>query len=385
MLPSKRVLTDLVGSVYEAAGDVSLWEAFLGRLAQTTRAESAALVVHELGPELHSLAAAWMVDPEASRLYQQHYGAVDVWALRGRCKPPGYVCTSESLCSLEEMAGTEIYNDFMVRFGITHGMFGCIENDHGRRWGSVSFYRGPSSKEFRTSDLETLNLLIPHIRRAFTLHFRFSELKTHAEGVETALNMLAVGVLLVGSRGEVVLMNRRAEDLLSPQDGLLMNRGRLSASLDAESARLRAMIDGAIRTGNGNGLSAGGSMLVSRESRRPLSVTVAPLRKLSVGWGEQPSAVLFISDPEWNVELPADWLQRCYELTRAEARLTMILLSGCSLKQGADRCGVSHNTAKSQLKSIFLKTNVRRQGELIRLLLTSSGTVRSPQSHLPMA
>jgi hypothetical protein len=41
-------------------------------LAQATRAESAALVIHELGPQLHTLAASWMVDPEVSRLYQQH-------------------------------------------------------------------------------------------------------------------------------------------------------------------------------------------------------------------------------------------------------------------------------------------------------------------------
>src|ERR1700722_3898349 len=110
MLPSKRVLTELIGSVYEAVGDVALWESFLARLAQRTHAESAALVIHERGPELQTLAASWILDPECSRLYQEYYGSVDVWATRGRSKPPGYVCRSESLCSSRELASTEIYN-----------------------------------------------------------------------------------------------------------------------------------------------------------------------------------------------------------------------------------------------------------------------------------
>jgi DNA-binding CsgD family transcriptional regulator len=380
MLPSKRILTELIGSVYDAASDATLWEAFLGRLAQTSRAGSAALVIHELGPELHTLAATWMVDPEASRLYQKHYGSLDVWAIRGRSKPPGYVCTSESLCVPQELAGTEIYNDLLVRYGIVHGMFGLVENDASRRWGSVSLYRGASSDEFQMSDLETLNFLIPHIRRAFVLHFRFSELKARTQGIETALNLLATGVIFVGANGEIVLMNSKADELLRQGDGLLLGTGRLKASVDAETTRLKALIFGATQTGNGIGLSAGATIFISRKARRPLCVTVAPLRNFNVGLGQQPSAVLFVSDPDQRVELPADLLRRCHGLTRAEARLAMILVEGRSLKEAADLCGVTHNTAKSQLKNIFVKTNVERQSELVKLLLISSGCVQVPSA-----
>jgi DNA-binding CsgD family transcriptional regulator len=379
MLPSKRVLTELIGSVYDAAGDSALWEAFLGRLAQTSRAESAALVIHETGPKSHTLAASWMVDPEVPRLYQRHYGSVDVWALRGRSKPPGYVCTSESLCMPQELASTEIYNDFLVRYGIVHGMFGLVENTTSQRWGSVSLYRGLSSKEFQTSDLETLKFLIPHIRRAFMLHFRFSELKARTDGIETALNMLAAGVIFVGGAAEIILMNTRAEKLLQRRDGLLTVGGRLSAAVNVEAERLEAVVSGFAHP-NRVGLSAGGTILISRKAGRPLSVTVAPLRNFSVGLGQPPAAVLFISDPDQNLELPADLLQRCYGLTSAEARLTMILLEGHSLKEAADLCGVSQNTAKTQLKSVFSKTHVQRQSELVRLLLTGACQLRGSSS-----
>ena len=35
----------------------------------------------------------------------------------------------------------------------------------------------------------------------------------------------------------------------------------------------------------------------------------------------------------------------------------------------ADKLGISENTARTQLRSVFSKTNVHRQAELIRLVL----------------
>jgi len=360
--------------VYEAATDATLWKPFLGELAKTSCADSAALVMHHLGSEVHTISVAWNMEPDSGRLYQEHYGSIDIWAMRGRSKPAGYVCTSESLCPPKELASTEIYNDFLVRYGIVHGMFGLVEN-HAPRWASVSLYRGLSSSEFRVSDLEILNLLIPHIRRAFSLHFQFSELEARSEGIEAALNMLAAGVIFLGARGEVLLTNNVAEEVLNRRDGLLFKHAKLGAAVQAESTRLQALIGGATRAGTGKGLSAGGTILISREKGRPLSITVAPLREFSSIFSQRPAAVLFISDLDRNLELPSDLLQRCYGLTPAEARLATLLLEGHSLKETADRCGVTHNTAKSQLKSVFLKTQVQRQGQLIRLILNTVGIV----------
>ena len=271
---------------------------------------------------------------------------------------------------------TEIYNDFMVPYDVLHGMFGVAQNN-ALRWASVSLFRGRTHEEFGGSELEAMGFLIAHIQRAFKVHFQFSEMKARIDGVEAGLDILSVAVIFLGATGEVLLMNRRAEECLSSKDGLLFRAGRFSAEANAESARLLAMIHGAVETGNGKGLKAGGTVLISRKLGRPLSVTVAPLRGFNAGCSRQPAAVLFLSDPDRNIELPEDLLQRCYGLTQAEARLTMVLLEGRSLKEVADCCGVTHNTAKSQLKTIFLKTQVKRQGELIRLLLNSTGVVRS--------
>lgn len=371
MAPGRPKMIDLVGTIYDAAGDATLWELFLGKLAQLVLADSAALVMHDQNHELHTVSASWRVDPEATRLYQEHYGSLDVWAMRAPSRPAGTVCTSESLYPYAEFTETGFYNDFMVRYGMAHGMFGLIENN-GTRVANLGLYRSPRSNEFRPSDLEIIDLLIPHIRRAFKLHFRLSELEARTSSVERALDMLSAGIIFVGAFGQVILMNSTAERLVRRKDGLSVVQGKLRALRHGESERLQAMIAGAIRTSGGKGLSAGGTLFVSRATGRPLSISVAPLRHLNIGLGQDPSAVLFVSNSDENVELPVDLLRRCYGLTAAEARLTLVLLGGSSIKEAADSCNVTHNTAKSQLKAIFLKTEVQRQSELVRLLLKQS-------------
>lgn len=50
--------------------------------------------------------------------------------------------------------------------------------------------------------------------------------------------------------------------------------------------------------------------------------------------------------------------------------------SSPALSEAADRFGVAHTTVKTQLQSIFTKTDTNRQAELLRLLLKGLGGVR---------
>ena len=55
-------------------------------------------------------------------------------------------------------------------------------------------------------------------------------------------------------------------------------------------------------------------------------------------------------------------------LSRAEARLASRLQEGLSLKESAEELGVTVNTARNQLKSIFEKLGINRQSDLVRHL-----------------
>jgi DNA-binding CsgD family transcriptional regulator len=48
-------------------------------------------------------------------------------------------------------------------------------------------------------------------------------------------------------------------------------------------------------------------------------------------------------------------------------------MEGWALEECCEELGIRRTTAKMHLRNIFAKTNVRRQGELVSLLLKSIG------------
>ena len=96
---------------------------------------------------------------------------------------------------------------------------------------------------------------------------------------------------------------------------------------------------------------------------KPLNVQVAPLASA----GQRAAAVVFISAQEYQTVPASSVLQDLLNLTPAEARVTAALVSGKTIKQFAEETEVTLNTVRTHLKSVFSKTGVSRQSDLVRL------------------
>ena len=367
-----EALSKLLGSLYDAAADPTLWEPYLQQLAQNTNARSAALVLHDADQDLHSVHSSWGLDPDGIRLYREYYGSIDVWTQRAMPISSIWVCHSEALCPRSELVTTEIYNDFLAEFGIEHGLFGLVDNS-GSHLAAVSLYRDSSSSAFDIAELQLVRIIAPHIQRAFELNSQFCKLKTQSAGLERALDMLPTGLIFFGTKGEVVLMNRSALASVAERDGLLATRDRLRAERSAESSLLEKTILQAASTSSGKGHSAGGTVIISRRSRPPLRLQISPIRNSGIQTSQSIAAVAFVNDPLRANRPTQEVLRLFYGLTPAECRVALLLGDGHAPRKIANMVGVTDNTVRSQIKSIFSKTGVRRQGELIRLLLNGSG------------
>lgn len=64
----------------------------------------------------------------------------------------------------------------------------------------------------------------------------------------------------------------------------------------------------------------------------------------------------------------APLLSKIFRLTPAESRLAAALADGCTLIDAAKTLNISWETARTQLKAVFAKTNTHRQSELVALL-----------------
>lgn len=330
--------------------------------------------MYDTTQDSYTLSSSWEVDPEATHLYQEYYGSVDIWAHRALLKPSGIICTSDELCPSAELGRTE-YDEFLTKFDIGHGLFEIVENT-GSRLASVSLYRRSSCLAFGTSEVEILRFLAPHAARAFKLHLHFSELRARSAALETAMDALATGIIFLGPKGEVVAMNRSASALVSERDGIYVTCAGLRAERQLESNLLAKTIQQAASTSCGSGVPVGGTVLISRRTRSPLQILISPICNSAIpaiSTGRLITAIAFVIDPSQQKRPAQDMLRVLFGLTPAECRVALLLSDGHAPKEIANMVGVTDNTVRSQIKSIFCKTGVKRQGELIRLLLNNSG------------
>lgn len=80
---------------------------------------------------------------------------------------------------------------------------------------------------------------------------------------------------------------------------------------------------------------------------------------------------VFVRDTTGRSDPPVKLAQKLFGLMPAETSLAIQLANGPSLDEAAQALSIRLNMARAHLSSIFSKTGVRRQTELVRLFLNS--------------
>jgi DNA-binding CsgD family transcriptional regulator len=78
-----------------------------------------------------------------------------------------------------------------------------------------------------------------------------------------------------------------------------------------------------------------------------------------------------VTIPEEPREAPAELLRRLFGLTPAEAKICERMVQGDTLEEAARDLNIATATARVYLKSVFAKTGVGRQAELVAKILAT--------------
>jgi DNA-binding CsgD family transcriptional regulator len=190
----------------------------------------------------------------------------------------------------------------------------------------------------------------------------------------STLDSLALAVILLSPQGRVVTMNRAAQRLLAEDSGLRAGPDGLLAEHESESVRLRQLVAEATATSDGAELIPSGALTVSRRNDSPLQLLVSRVHGFDLDESHPVRAIVFAGEPAQGGGPTDDTLRILFGLTPAECRLAMHLADGHSPTAIAEMIGVTRNTLKSQLSSIYGKTGISRQAQLVRLLLQLPAT-----------
>lgn len=285
---------------------------------------------------------------------------------------PGNVVNCDDLITPQELTRTQFYADWLRPNDFFHSYGGVITCKEGIL-SYITAMRSRLAGPFEERELKLLRHLIPHLDCAARLHSRVADLEGKLAATAEALDRMERGVVIMNADGKILVMNAVASKIISDCDGLKCSGGHLTSMASVESRRLKLLLAAASAKAEGYSVPAGGSMTVSRPSGlRPLELFISPLKNRSIDWMKVPGVLVIITDPDKTCGLSEDMLKELFGFTRAETRLASALGAGMSLAHAAESFGVSIETVRTQLKSIFLKTGTKRQSELARFLSTAS-------------
>lgn len=174
------------------------------------------------------------------------------------------------------------------------------------------------------------------------------------------LNRMGCGGLILTTEGEVDALNERGRAIL--QRELALPEAVAAALPEAGRAVIKALL---ARARTRFRLDAESWVQLDRPGRRSLVLQAMPLPQAGI---VGPHTVVILIDLGELPPVKPTTLEAMFGLTPAEVRLAMLLTSGSTPSEAAQEQGISVATVRSQLSSIFIKTQTRRQGELIALV-----------------
>ncbi len=365
---SERILSELIGLIYQAAVDPKEWTVFLNRGSQIFQAHCATIHFQDTASSTCGFNVALNMDRRDVERYVEHFAALNPYMKRIDVQEEGRAYVRNELLDTASLVQSEFYNDWAE----PQNLFDFVAGTMFRRGpvaGNVTFWRSESAEACGKKETYALQLLLPHLVRAIQIHRRIGGVERRCEALGRSLDMVRHALLLLDMAGKVVMMNEAAQTILRRNDGLRVRHDVVEAERPVETNSLRHAVRCAGVCAQGQGLSDTGLVLISRRSPgRPLLAWVAPLVRGAVADERGPLVAVFVVDPDGESETPERVLRRVFGLTAAEARLAATLLKGNDLESAAASFGVSRNTVRSQLQTIFGKTGTSRQAELIRVL-----------------
>jgi len=379
MANQERAL-DLVERIYAAVVEPDAWHGFLESLSEALGGAAIQLSLRIRG-ELPAPDALYRIGLEEAyhEAFVKHvveglpWGSVDHEIFRGRFGLASDIVTDEGV------ADSAFYLEYMKPQGLAPEWPIChlIGVEHGLPLAGIVIYRREGGRPIDVEDLQLLDSLVVHLDRAYALHCRLRENRQQRQALAEVIDRLPTGVILVGADGRQVLMNRTAERIIELDDGFRLERGRPCATYPHENQLLQELIERALSAPVDRVHGGETVMTISRPSgRRPLPLLVAALLAApSESNVNEARAILFIRDPESGQIHAPEMLETLYQLTHAEAELLRLIAEGRSLEEVASARNVTMNTVRSQLKQVFSKTDTRRQGELVHLVLTGVASI----------
>ncbi|MGV3548749.1 helix-turn-helix transcriptional regulator [Rhizobium sp.] len=260
--------------------------------------------------------------------------------------------------TLEQMAQEAIYRDLLWPNGCGFAVATHIQVPNGDSL-ILSFERskdeGPASREAVTA----LTELRPHIARSAMLASRFAF--ERVQSANQAFGMTGMPSAAITLQGRLVdgneLFLKRFEQSIVAGDRLRLPCPDAMRILDECLAAARAGMDG--RPWASRSIAIPGT-----ETTDAAVLHLVPVAGYARDIFTNAAFFIIITPLDATRLAPVELIQGLFDLTTMEARVARALATGIDIGGAAENFGISRETVRAHLKSIFAKTGFSRQTDL---------------------
>jgi DNA-binding CsgD family transcriptional regulator len=347
--------------LYAAIDDDAAFDAMPEVLARLCGGRSAAVTRIDAQGALSYARMSYFRAEDCAAYYSDGWVHNDPWAIVGDISP-GRACLADAVLPPEKFRETAMYNELFRSLGDDTARCVGIVSASSRDVLVLGIHRPGAAAAFTPKNAALLDSAMLHLRRVF----RSRDAIRHAEaesGLSAAmLDKSGKAMMLVDATLRVRRVTDSATTLVDRADGIRYVAGRLAL----EDVRAHQSLLAAVRGAVNRIADTPGVLLCPRPSTQlSYRIVVLPAGNHAPG-----SALVILDDP---AARPGEdrfrRLAQAYSLTPAEAALAKGLAEDRALDEIAAARGVTKETIRTQLKSLFLKTGVRRQIDLLKLII----------------
>lgn len=349
---------ELVALTYECVLDEGAWVRLLASLASATgRAHSTILFWNSKTGEMPRIDVGHCpIDAVAA--YNTYYATLDPCRNFMAPRRAGHWYHDVEEFGARRIAGDQFYQDFMRPYGM--GGISCIKlYELDNRGAYLSLLSAINAAVPGQEQQQLLQRLSRHLVMAGRLFEHVQQLELGIGKRDLLLNQHRTPLWLVDAQGQLFFCNHAAEQhLREPAFPLYLRQNQLLARQSASV--LRAMIQVA---GGKQGPARAGWLRLSDNGCRELLITpVNAETRFNLPF-QKPLVMVALLENRPRMQLLVD----LFRLTSAEIRLAELIAQGLPPEECAARLGISINTVRTQLRSLFRKTETERQVELVGL------------------
>jgi DNA-binding CsgD family transcriptional regulator len=217
---------------------------------------------------------------------------------------------------------------------------------------------------------QRMSLIVPHIRRAVLIGGLLDLKAGEAACLADTLDGLSAGVCVVDAIGRIVHANAACHVILAAGDFLSTIGGRIVAR-DVNVDRVLRELFAAAGVGDAAIGTQGIALPLKASDGAHYVAHVLPLtsgaRRLA-GTAYAATAALFICRMATETRSPPEVIARAYSLTPTELRVLLAVVEVGGVPEVATALGVAESTVKTHLGRLFVKTDTRRQADLVKIV-----------------